>query len=108
VGGHLSELLCKQCNAIIPNENRAAGIAISVASDEYIYSYWRCDACFSYTIRSYYDPFMGNDAEVILLGAVPKETGEQILELIDKCPDRMDKWCDCESHRLLYYGTPRT
>jgi hypothetical protein len=101
----LSEILCKKCSAVVPQENRAASIAISVGADEYIYSYWRCNTCSFYTLRSFHDPFMGADAEVVLLGAVPKEAGEKIVALIEGCPAPMDKSCDCESHQKLYYGT---
>jgi hypothetical protein len=104
----VSGLLCKQCNAIIPNENRAAGIAISRGNDASIYSYWRCDACSFYTILSFDDSFLGDDGGVSFLGAVSKEVGEEIVALIKQCPDRIDKCCDCESHQKLYYGTPRT
>jgi hypothetical protein len=104
----VSELLCKQCNAVIPREHRVASIAISRGNDESIYSYWRCDACSFYTVRSFDDSFLGDDGGVFFLGAVSKEVGEEIVALIKQCPDRMDQYCDCASHQKLYYGTPRT
>jgi hypothetical protein len=98
---------CLHCERDFPAGSHArAAIAIEVMGDEYIYSYWRCDACRQYTVEAYHDRFMGED-EVSFLPPVPEAVGDRGVELIRACPTPMDKWCDCASHRALYYGLPR-
>ena len=74
--------------------------------DEYIYSYWFCEACSVYTVESYHDQFIGAD-EVTFLPPVPKVLGDRCVELVRACPCPGDKHCVCASHQALYYGLPR-
>ena len=97
---------CVQCQQAFPTGSLArAGISIFVMGDEYIYSYWRCDACGFYTVESYHDRFTGED-EVTFLPAVSREIGDRCVALVQACPTPFDKYCECRSHRALYYGLP--
>ena len=98
---------CLHCQRPFPRRVKAeAGIAILVQGDEYYYSYWLCDACDHYTVKSYHDRFAGDD-EVSFLPPVSREVGDRAVELIAACPDPNDKFCDCESHQALFYGLPQ-
>ncbi len=98
---------CLQCKRVFgANEGRRAAIAIMVMGDEYIYSYWYCQACGVYSIEAYHDRFMGEDS-ITYMGPFPKEIGDQCAELISTCPAPQDKYCDCDAHKALYYGVPR-
>jgi hypothetical protein len=95
---------CAKCQR--PIEKHSGGISIFVMGDEYLYTYWFCPACQLYTLRSFHDRFMG-ESEEATLGAHPKAVGDRALALIAACPDPSDKWCECASHKALYYGLPR-
>jgi len=100
-------ITCVQCKRELPaDDGPQAGISISVMGDEYIYSYWRCDACGFYTVESYLDRFMG-DSEVTFLPPIPQAVGEHCVALARQCPTPYDKTCECPAHRALYYGLPR-
>lgn len=92
---------CVRCAKGLPRA--LAGISIFVIGDEYIYSYFWCDACGAYSVEGYHDRFMG-DSEVFALPAVSREEGDRAVALIRACPNPHDKWCDCASHRALYTG----
>jgi hypothetical protein len=97
---------CINCQRVFPEQQKArAAIAIFVIGDEYLYSYWYCEACTHYTIEAYHDRFMGDD-EISFLPPMPKEVGDKAVELIRACPEPMDKNCECPSHKALYYGLP--
>ena len=96
---------CLKCKGPLAAKADAA-IAILVLGDEYIYSYFFCKSCRSYTVESYHDRFMGED-EISFLPPIEKEEGDKAVALIRACPDPMDKHCECASHKALYYGTPR-
>lgn len=81
-----------------------AGISIMVMGDEYIYSYVYCSRCGGYTVESYHDRFLG-DADISFF-SVDRETGDRAIELIRACPEPHNKYCECQSHKALYYGTP--
>jgi hypothetical protein len=98
---------CSHCAKEFGEGTKArAGISILVMGDEYIYSYWFCEACDKYTVESYHDRFMGDD-EVTLLPPVSKEVGDRCVELVRACREPFDKHCECASHKKLYYGLPR-
>lgn len=104
--GHTAPVDCVGCNRTFPAEQKArASISIFVLGDEYIYSYWFCEACQRYTIEWYHDRFLGED-DVGFLPAMPKEVGDRCVELVRACPTPWDKNCECESHRALYHGVP--
>ena len=98
---------CLECDyEFTANEKRAAGIAIMVLGDEYIFSYWCCPKCQKCSVESYHDRFMGED-DITYMGPFAKVVGERCVALVEKCPNPMDKYCDCQSHKALYYGVPR-
>ena len=79
------------------------GISILVMGDEYIYSYFLCEACNEYTAESYRDRFMGGS----FIGHEPhisRDEGDQIIKAIKACPKPSDKFCQCPSHEALYSG----
>jgi hypothetical protein len=92
---------CVRCDQ--PLQKARAGISIFVAGDEYVYSYFWCDACGVYSVEGYHDRFMG-DSEVFALPAISREEGDRAVALIGACPVPHDKLCDCASHRALYTG----
>lgn len=97
---------CLKCGKILgPEDTPRAGISIFVMGDEYIYTYVRCSSCGEYTVEAYHDRFMGEDD--VTTFTVSRETGEKAIELIKACPAPYDKWCECDSHKALYYGFPR-
>jgi hypothetical protein len=73
--------------------------------DEYVYSYWLCAPCQQYTVRAYHDRFIG-EGSVGVMGPFPKELGHRAVALIRACPQPLDKWCECASHKAMYYGVP--
>ena len=98
---------CLKCGSEFQAAQQAeAAIHIFVTGDEYTYSYFSCDNCRYYTIKSYCDQFCGEE-EVSFLQPVPGEVGEKYMELIRSCPDPRDQTCGCPSHKALFYGTPR-
>ncbi len=97
---------CARCSLELPAAARRAGISIFVGGDEYTYTYWYCESCLHYTVESYHDRFVGEDS-IDVLPPVPKAIGDCALALIAACPQPFDKWCDCPSHKALYYGVPR-
>lgn len=92
---------CQRCGQ--PVSNARAAIAIFVAGDEYIYSYFWCERCELYSVEGYHDRFMG-DSEAFFLPPISREEGDRAVALIRACPDPRDKLCDCASHRALYTG----
>lgn len=85
-------------------EGPRAAISIMVMGDEYIYSYVYCARCGNYTVESYHDRFMGDDE--ISFFSIDKGEGDRAVELIAACHEPHNKFCDCESHKALYYGRP--
>lgn len=92
---------CVRCARAL--EKPRAGIAIFVAGDEYVYSYFWCEDCGVYSAQGYHDRFMG-DSEVFALPSIPREEGDRAVALIRACPEPGNKLCDCASHRALYTG----
>lgn len=91
---------CAKCGTDLGGvEKRAAYLCVEVMGDEYIYSYWRCDACGYFTDESFRDSFTTGEHERGRDYAIPPERGREIVEEIGRCPDPADKRCDCEVHR---------
>ena len=92
---------CVKCDRNIGNENfREAYICLSIAGEERIDSYWLCIPCGLYTVEAYTDRFSGSSYANIH-GALTREEGRRIRDLIQTCPDRNDKHCNCDAHRSL-------
>ena len=97
---------CIQCRTTFPDRSRSdAAISIFVMGDEYIYSYWFCGTCQTYTVERYHDRFMGED-DISYLPPISKEVGDRCVDLVRACPRPYDKNCNCASHRALYHGVP--
>lgn len=84
---------------------RRASIAIFVLGHECVYTYCRCRSCGFYSVHSYWDCWDGKDP-VKHLGPFPAEVGDRCVDLVQACPSPMDRDCECDSHKALYYGTP--
>lgn len=94
---------CISCARSLGAAKARAAISILVAGDEYIYSYYSCEACGSYTVEAFHDRFMG-ESDTHFLPPIAREEGDRAVALIDACPSPGDKFCDCPSHLALYTG----
>ena len=92
---------CGNCNHDLGGlEARKAFLRIDVMGDEYIYSYWQCEACGFYTAETCRD--RSPVPEIISRsGPIDREQGDEIVSLIGRCPDPGDKRCGCAVHRRL-------
>lgn len=96
-----------RCGSCEKSLGRSKGaIAIFMAGDEYIFSYYLCSDCDLYTVEACRDRFMG-DSDSSTLPPVSRALGDRALALIAACPSPGDKHCGCASHKALHYGTPR-
>jgi hypothetical protein len=97
---------CSRCGRELPGGKqgaRQASICGSVMGDEYIESYYYCEQCLVYTREIYHDRFAGDDT-VSVQGPIEKSKGEDLIAVIRRCPDPMNKRCRCEAH-MEYFGT---
>ncbi|HOD80444.1 MAG: hypothetical protein BWX88_01071 [Planctomycetes bacterium ADurb.Bin126] len=79
-------------------DSPVAVIAQEVMGDEYIESFFFCQACGVYTQESYHDRFLGEDS-VAIHGPIDKTRGDELVELIRQCPDPTNKKCKCPIHQ---------
>lgn len=97
---------CSKCGEAFEEDQLAeAAISIFVMGDEYLYSYWACRRCGYFTVESFRDRFAGEE-EITFLPPVPREMGEECVKLVRACPRPFDKYCDCDSHKALFFGVP--
>lgn len=96
---------CTSCNVDLGSRSKAA-IAVMVAGDEVIHSYFYCPFCELWSIEHYQDHFISGDTDIWSSGPFDPEVGERCVALVRSCPEPQSKLCNCESHRLLYRGTP--
>ncbi len=89
-------VLCAGCGA--PLARPAATIALLVMGDEHIESYWFCAACDACTVRVACDHFHG-EYEVWTRGPFERARGEDAVRRIAACPDPLEKYCKCPTHR---------
>ena len=82
-------------------DHPAAAMAGEVMGDEYIESFFFCAACGVYTQEIYHDRFLGDDS-VTVSGPIDKARGDELVELIRRCPDPMNKKCECDAHRQYF------
>ena len=98
---------CANCRNNIPDPPpRSAGIWVEVMGDEYGFGYVECPACGFYTESSSRDSITGGDMEYSPR-AITKEKGDEIVRLIETCPDRSDKRCSCPVHQKFRESPPR-
>lgn len=92
---------CGKCNSDLGDAKaRKAFICMEVMGDEYIYSYWQCDACGFYTLETFRDRIMGT--EIITKGGpIDREEGDAVVARIKQCPDPGNKRCMCRTHRSM-------
>lgn len=92
---------CSSCGCYIGElRDQKTSIAVLKAGDEHIYSYFSCVGCGAYTVEVYHDFFITGESTILLMPPSSKGDGDRILELIGRCPDRRDKFCDCEAHKF--------
>lgn len=90
---------CSKCGRELGGVgSRVAAISVFAQGDERTDSWYPCEACKCWTVREYFDAFMG-DATVSVRGPVPWEVGERAVAIIRRCPTPLDKWCDCPAHK---------
>lgn len=94
-------MLCANCQHDLGDTSqRDAFIAVEIAGDEYIFSYWRCDACGYYTLETYHGRFSGSE-EITAGDPIPANEGDAIVALIEQCPTPSNKRCSCPVHQKI-------
>lgn len=97
---------CSQCGKEFdPSDPRhpAASISGSIMGDEQTDSYFFCSVCGVYTLKVYYDRFLGED-EASVHGPISKEEGDERVALISQCIEPWDKKCRCKAHQTYFGG----
>ena len=97
---------CSKCGQELDGKekaNRLASISGSIMGDEYIETFYFCNACGVYTVEIYHDRFSGEDS-VALRGPVAKAEGDKQVRLIRQCKEPWNKKCRCKAHRA-YFGS---
>ena len=77
--------------------SRAAFISVLVMGDEYIHSFFLCEACNQYTVELYHDHFMGDDS--VSTHRKSREEGDRLVKLIETCSTPEEKFCKCPAHK---------
>lgn len=99
-------IFCSKCGRDLgtPGEDRCvASISGGIMGDEYVESYFFCDACNVYTVEIYHDRFLG-EGEVRARGPLEKGEGEAKIALIRNCETPWDKKCRCPAHMEYFNG----
>ena len=72
--------------------------------DEYTETYYLCEHCGVYTVEVVYEPFM-SDERISYKGPVPREKGDEAVNLIKQCSESWNKNCRCRAHITYFDGT---
>ncbi len=99
-------MICRGCSRLLDAPRARAAIAVAVAGDEYVFSYWPCEGCGRCTITLLTNRFLGEAEVDVLDPPLSKEDGDRVLTLVAACPSPGDKLCRCASHRALRMGRP--
>jgi hypothetical protein len=92
---------CAKCEIDLKDKGARDGfISVEMASDEYIYSYWRCKVCGFYALETYIDRASGSE-DITVDAAITPAEGDAIIEAIKRCPDVRDEGCACDTHKSL-------
>ena len=92
------KIACHNCKKEFSTEkDKKGGISIMKGGDEYIYSYFYCKHCNSYTVEEYIDEFITEDTHINSFSK-DKKTAEEDIKMIKKCPDAFNKKCKCDVH----------
>ena len=76
----------------------------SIMGDEHTDSYFLCTVCGVYTVVTWWDNFTGEET-MSCSGPLPKQQGDERVELIQKCLQPWDKKCRCAAHRAYFNNT---
>lgn len=95
---------CSKCGKPLNREHRVASMSGSIMGDEHTDSYFLCPICKVYTIVKSWDNFTGEET-ITTEGPLPKESGDERVATILKCPEPWDKKCRCPAHREYFRGT---
>jgi hypothetical protein len=87
---------CQACLEPIPRST--ALIRGGVSGAACIEAYFRCPACGEYTLAVYVDSLSGPDT-VTLYGPLAAATTEAKLAIIARCPDPLNRSCQCAAHK---------
>jgi hypothetical protein len=100
-------ICCRVCGKEFrPGENsgHVASISGSIMGDECIESYYFCEECQVYTVEVYFDYFSGEEVSNVY-GPIDKNTGDEKIALINRCPEPWNKKCRCSAHLEYFQGT---
>lgn len=95
---------CLQCQGELGADSREESISGSIMGDEYIETYYFCQACGVYTVEIYHDRFLGED-DVFFRGPLSREEGRDKTDLIRQCSEPWNKKCRCPAHREYFGGS---
>jgi hypothetical protein len=97
-------VICARCGRKLDGDGfdgQPVSISAEIMGDEYTHSYYRCSQCRSYTVRVYYDRFLGNEEESAGV-SLTKEEGDVKVRMISECPEPWNKKCRCPAHRAFF------
>lgn len=101
-GPTFSNLRCPTCKIPLRFENKRIKILLKSGNEE-ILNLCFCDKCIQYYIDGYEDVFASQDeGKVWLYGPYTREDARKFSEVLQKCPDPLDKHCKCEAHEYFY------
>ncbi len=96
---------CSQCGGEFGVDgvgDRSVSISGSIYGDECTESWHFCTRCQVYTVKIYWDTFLGDDI-ISVRGPVDRTEGDEQVALIRQCPNPWLKTCHCAAHRT-YFG----
>ena len=94
---------CVRCGADLGGfEKEAASICLRVRGDEETRTYFLCEACDVYSVWVCIEDFFDATPDTLFAsGPVPREKGDEIVEMIRKCPAPGNLSCRCPTHEEL-------
>lgn len=93
----MQKYLCPNCREEISNKGCITDNCH--CGGEVIHSFWECDNCKICLYNEYWDCW---DSELLedFWYIIPKDSFENALFKISKCPDPTSKFCNCAVHRF--------
>ena len=91
---------CATCQASLGGyEAQPVFLNFEAMGDERTESVWHCSLCDHYTRQTSVDSFLGEDS--VSVSALTPQKGASHTAFLRKCPEPIDKRCDCEVHLAL-------
>jgi hypothetical protein len=82
-------------------DGKPVSISAEIMGDEYTHSYYFCNKCGFYTVKVYYDRFLGDEEESAGVSLAKKE-GDDRVRIIGECPEPWNKKCHCPAHHAFF------